>query len=97
MTSLFERVIRRSEMWLDLIDRERDRCLRAKPECSSEFWQKWIDRLEAERRDVALLIQELKILRHRRSLLFEERPTNMAKATDSPAPAARRKSRRKEA
>lgn len=82
--SLFERVIRRSEMWLELLDRERDAAMRAKPERSHQSWQSWVDRLEAERRDVVALIDELKVLQHRRPLLFDARPARMAKASPRP-------------
>lgn len=82
--SLFERVIRRSEMWLELLDRERDAAMRAKPERTHQSWQVWIDRLEAERRDVVALIDELKLLQHRRPLLFDVRPARMLKAKKQP-------------
>lgn len=77
--SLFERVIRRSEMWLELLDRERDAAMRAKPERTHQSWQTWVDRLEAERRDVVALIEELRDLQHRRPLLFGTRPSRMLK------------------
>lgn len=89
--TLFERVIHRSEMWLDLLDRERDAAMRAKPERTHESWQTWVDRLEAERRDVVALIEELKTLQHRRPLLFEKRPSNR-RMLKMPRASAKRKS-----
>lgn len=79
--TLFERVIRRSEMWLELLDRERDAAMRAKPLYPNQSWQVWMDRLDAERKDVVLLIEELKMLQHRRPLLFTSRPSRMLKAS----------------
>lgn len=88
--NLFERVIRRSEMWLELLDRERDAAMRAKPERTHQSWQAWVDRLEAERRDVVALIDELRMMQHRRPLLFDKRPSNL-RMLKMPMPAAAKK------
>lgn len=91
-TTLFERVIRRSEMWLELLDRERDAAMRAKPERTHQSWQMWIDRLDAERTDVVALIDELRTLQHRRPLLFDKRPGNLRMLKMPARPAAKRES-----
>lgn len=75
---LFERVIHRTEAWIEALDRERDAAMRAKSaQGPSDVLDAWMDRLEAERRDTVALLNQLHALRHRRPLLFSERPSHI--------------------
>lgn len=74
----FEKVIHRTEAWLERVDRERDAAARAKSAVgANEVLNVWLDRLDAERRDTVALLEQLRQLQHRRPLLFRVRPSNI--------------------
>lgn len=76
--NLFDKVITRTEAWLESLDRERDAAGRAKASVgSNDVLNMWIDRLEAERRDTVALLEQLRTLQHRRPLLFNTRPGHL--------------------
>jgi hypothetical protein len=76
--NLFDRVIHRTEAWLESLDRERDAAGRARAAVGpNDVLDVWMDRLEAERRDTVALLQQLRTLQHRRPLLFNARPGHL--------------------
>lgn len=78
----FEQVIARTERWLESLDRERDAAARAMLSRPSQEIASWIDRMDAERRDVVDLLVELRRLQARNvpALLFAIRPRRQLKA-----------------
>lgn len=83
MTMPFDQLLRRTDIWLACLDRERDLAIRQiKQEGRKPHLLAWLDSLDAERVKHTRLIDELEVIRkaNHPMLLLPVRPSRMVKS-----------------